>query len=195
MTWTRSPTQALRCGAEIVVHAYRGRPRARACTGSRSSGSTPCSARRPAPARISRCCSPTSKGASLIVAVGTHCTLVEFLDKGRSGMASTFLTRLGSATRSSTPRGVSRLYRSRISDAGPARCSCSPPPVTCPGRRGLPAGPILFRFFGPSWRLLLLADRTFLVIDFRYHLVSIVAVFLALAVGIVIGATALNGAR
>jgi hypothetical protein len=31
------------------------------------------------------------------------------------------------------------------------------------------------------------------VIDFRYHLVSIVAVFLALAVGIVVGATALQG--
>jgi len=31
------------------------------------------------------------------------------------------------------------------------------------------------------------------VIDFRYHLVSIVAVFLALAIGIVVGATALQG--
>ena len=44
------------------------------------------------------------KGASLIVAVGTHATLVEFLDKGRGGMASTFLTRLRSAASSSTPR-------------------------------------------------------------------------------------------
>ena len=34
------------------------------------------------------------KGAALIVAVGTHATLTEFLDKGRVGMASTFLTRL-----------------------------------------------------------------------------------------------------
>ena len=33
-------------------------------------------------------------GASLIVAVGAHATMVEFLDKGRRGMASTFLTRL-----------------------------------------------------------------------------------------------------
>ena len=33
-------------------------------------------------------------GAELIVAVGTHATMVEFLDKGRRGMASTFLTRL-----------------------------------------------------------------------------------------------------
>ena len=31
------------------------------------------------------------------------------------------------------------------------------------------------------------------MIDFRYHLVSIVAIFLALAIGIVIGTTALNG--
>ena len=31
------------------------------------------------------------------------------------------------------------------------------------------------------------------MIDFRYHLVSLVAVFLALAVGIVLGTTALNG--
>jgi hypothetical protein len=38
-----------------------------------------------------------------------------------------------------------------------------------------------------------LANWTFLVIDFRYHLVSIIAVFLALAVGLVVGATALSG--
>jgi hypothetical protein len=31
------------------------------------------------------------------------------------------------------------------------------------------------------------------VIDFRYHLVSIVSIFLALAIGIVLGTTALNG--
>jgi len=33
-------------------------------------------------------------GASLLVAVGTRFSLIEFLDKRRSGMASTFLTRL-----------------------------------------------------------------------------------------------------
>jgi Copper transport outer membrane protein, MctB len=38
-----------------------------------------------------------------------------------------------------------------------------------------------------------LADWTAFVIDFRYHLVSIIAVFLALAVGLVVGATALSG--
>ena len=57
------------------------------------------------------------KGASLIVAVGTHATLVEFLDKGRGGMASTFLTRLRLGGKLVDAKGVSHLYRSRISSA------------------------------------------------------------------------------
>ena len=56
------------------------------------------------------------KGAELIVAVGTHATLVEFLDKGRSGMASTFLTRLRVGGKLVDAKGVSRLYRTRISN-------------------------------------------------------------------------------
>jgi uncharacterized membrane-anchored protein len=56
------------------------------------------------------------KGAELIVAVGTHATLVEFLDKGRSGMASTFLTRLRVGGKLIDAKGVSRLYRQRISN-------------------------------------------------------------------------------
>jgi len=55
------------------------------------------------------------KGAELIVAVGTHATLVEFLDKGRAGMASTFLTRLRVGGKLVDAKGVSRLYRQRIS--------------------------------------------------------------------------------
>jgi len=55
-------------------------------------------------------------GASLIVAVGTHATLVEFLDKGRQGMASTFLTRLRVGGKLVDAKGVSRLYRQRISN-------------------------------------------------------------------------------
>lgn len=42
-------------------------------------------------------------------------TLVEFLDKGRSGMASTFLTRLRVGGKLVDAKGVNRLYRSRIS--------------------------------------------------------------------------------
>jgi uncharacterized membrane-anchored protein len=52
-------------------------------------------------------------GAALIVAVGTHATMVEFLDKGRSGMASTFLTRLRLGPVLVDAKGVSRLYQGR----------------------------------------------------------------------------------
>ncbi|MDQ1480814.1 MAG: hypothetical protein QOI44_1675 [Actinomycetota bacterium] len=53
-------------------------------------------------------------GARLIVAVGTHATMVEFLDKGRRGMASTFLTRLRLGPALVDAKGVSRLYEGRI---------------------------------------------------------------------------------
>lgn len=53
-------------------------------------------------------------GASLIVAVGTHATMVEFLDKGRKGMASTFLTRLRLGPVLVDAKGVNRLYEARI---------------------------------------------------------------------------------
>ncbi|MFN2525684.1 MAG: putative cytokinetic ring protein SteA [Actinomycetota bacterium] len=52
--------------------------------------------------------------AELIVAVGTHANLIEFLDKGRRGMASTFLTRLRVGSILVDAKGVSRLYRGRI---------------------------------------------------------------------------------
>lgn len=55
-----------------------------------------------------------TKGARLLVAVGTHASLVEFLDKGRSGMASTFLTRLRVGPKLVDAKGVSRIYRSQI---------------------------------------------------------------------------------
>jgi uncharacterized membrane-anchored protein len=53
-------------------------------------------------------------GCTLIVAVGTHATMVEFLDKGRSGMASTFLTRLRLGPMLVDAKGVSRLYEGRV---------------------------------------------------------------------------------
>ena len=53
-------------------------------------------------------------GAELIVAVGTHATMVEFLDKGRPGMASTFLTRLRLGPVLVDAKGVSRLYEGRV---------------------------------------------------------------------------------
>jgi uncharacterized membrane-anchored protein len=53
-------------------------------------------------------------GADLIVAVGTHATMIEFLDKGRPGMASTFLTRLRLGPTLVDAKGVSRLYEGRV---------------------------------------------------------------------------------
>lgn len=53
-------------------------------------------------------------GASLIVAVGTHSTMVEMLDKGRKGMASTFLTRLRLGPVLVDAKGVNRLYEGRV---------------------------------------------------------------------------------
>jgi uncharacterized membrane-anchored protein len=54
------------------------------------------------------------KGADLIVAVGSHGNLREFLDKGRKGMASTFLVRLRVGEILVDAKGVSRMYRGRL---------------------------------------------------------------------------------
>ncbi len=51
------------------------------------------------------------KGAALIVSVGAQFNLVEFLDKDRDGMSSTFLTRLRIGEVLVDAKGVSRLYR------------------------------------------------------------------------------------
>src|SRR5262245_14487103 len=53
-------------------------------------------------------------GASLIVAVGTHASMVEFLDKGRKGMSSTFLTRLRLGPALVDAKGVNRLHEGRV---------------------------------------------------------------------------------
>jgi uncharacterized membrane-anchored protein len=54
------------------------------------------------------------KGADLIVAVGTHFNLIEFLERNRAGMSSTFLTRLKVGEILIDARGVSRLFRQRV---------------------------------------------------------------------------------
>jgi uncharacterized membrane-anchored protein len=105
--------KALTCGAQLVVHAYPG-------------GDAPGAARLE---RLGRAYSvfegagtsediamllAYEKGAELIVAVGAHASMVEFLDKGREGMASTFLTRLKVGPILVDAKGVSRLYQSRV---------------------------------------------------------------------------------
>jgi uncharacterized membrane-anchored protein len=54
------------------------------------------------------------RGAELMVSVGTHFSMVEFLDKGRGGMASTFLVRMKVGSRLVDARGVSRLYQQSV---------------------------------------------------------------------------------
>ncbi len=54
-------------------------------------------------------------GADLIVAVGTHNNLIDFLDKGRPGMASTLLVRLKTGTSLIDARGAGKLYRQDVS--------------------------------------------------------------------------------
>jgi uncharacterized membrane-anchored protein len=99
---------ALRCGAEILVHAYRA-------------------GEAPGAARLERLGIPYQvvgatgisedmalllayeKGAELIVAVGTHLNLIEFLERNRAGMSSTFVTRLKVGEILVDAKGVSRL--------------------------------------------------------------------------------------
>jgi uncharacterized membrane-anchored protein len=107
---------ALTCGAEIVVHAYRD-GRAPGQQRVEDLGVTPVVFPATGTSEDVAMLLADDKGAEIIVALGTHVTLVEFLDKGRSGMASTFLTRLRVGGKLVDAKGVSRLYRQRISDA------------------------------------------------------------------------------
>lgn len=105
--------EALRCGAALVVHGY---PDGRAPGAERleelgldhevygSVGTSEDIAMLLA----------YEKGCELIVAVGTHNSMVEFLDKGRAGMASTFLVRMKVGMMLVDAKGVSRLYKTSV---------------------------------------------------------------------------------
>ena len=104
---------ALACGAELVVHAYpagdapgagRLETLGLAYTVFEAAGTSEDVAMLLA----------YEKRAELIVAVGTHASMVEFLDKGREGMASTFLVRLKVGPILVDAKGVNRLYQSRV---------------------------------------------------------------------------------
>ncbi|WP_449063346.1 putative cytokinetic ring protein SteA [Planomonospora algeriensis] len=106
--------KALSCGAELVVHAYRD-GRAPGLERVEQLGREAVVFPAIGTSEDIAMLIADDKGAELLVAVGTHWTLEEFLDKGRSGMASTFLTRLRVGSKLIDAKGVSRLYRSRIS--------------------------------------------------------------------------------
>jgi len=108
--------EVLNCGAEVVVHAYPD-GRAPGLTRVQDLGIDAVTFPALGTSEDIAMLLADEKGASLIVAVGTHATLVEFLDKGRGGMASTFLTRLRLGGKLVDAKGVTRLYRSRISAA------------------------------------------------------------------------------
>lgn len=101
---------ALRSGAELVVHAY---PDGRAPGRDRLDKLGLAYKVVPAPATSEDVAMliAAEKGAELLVAVGSHFNLVEFLDKARKGMSSTFLTRLRVGEILVDAKGVSRLYR------------------------------------------------------------------------------------
>jgi uncharacterized membrane-anchored protein len=107
--------RALSCGAELVVHAYPD-GRAPGLERLRELGLDAVVFPATGTSEDIAMLLADDKGASLIVAVGTHATLVEFLDKGRPGMGSTFLTRLRVGGKLVDAKGVSRLYRQRITN-------------------------------------------------------------------------------
>jgi uncharacterized membrane-anchored protein len=106
--------RALACGAEVVLRAHpggrpvgldRGHDRDIAAVLFRSAGT----------AEDLALLLADDKGAAVIVTVGGHTTLTEFLDRGRAGMASTFLTRIRVGARLVDAKAVRAMYRSRIS--------------------------------------------------------------------------------
>jgi uncharacterized membrane-anchored protein len=142
--------RALRCGAELVVHAY---PDGRAPGLARVQDLGMTCALFPAAATSEDVALllADEKGASLIVAVGTRFSLVEFLDKGRSGAASTFLTRLRVGGTLVEPKGVSQLYRSGISGWALLLLVMAACVTIVVAVRFSPAGPILLRYFASKW--------------------------------------------
>src|ERR671916_1434385 len=103
---------ALRCGAELVVHAF---PDGRAPGRDHLEMLELPFKLVPAPGTSQDVAMliAAEKGAELIISVGSQFNLVEFLDKSRRGMSSTFLTRLRLGEKLVDAKGVSRLYRPR----------------------------------------------------------------------------------
>jgi uncharacterized membrane-anchored protein len=140
----------LGCGAEIVVHAYRD-GRAPGLERVRALGLDPVVFPATGTSEDVAMLLADDKGASLIVAVGTHATLVEFLDKGRSGMASTFLTRLRIGGKLVDAKGVSRLYRSRISNLSLAVMLSVAMFALFVALAATPAGTAILQLVGARW--------------------------------------------
>ena len=104
--------EALRSGAQIIVHAYKngaapGMERVTALGLDADLFAVP------GTSEDAALLLAYEHGADLIVALGTHSNLEDFLDKGRAGMASTYLVRLKVGPRLVDARGVFKLYQPR----------------------------------------------------------------------------------
>ncbi len=146
--------EALCCGAELVVHAYPdGRAPGLARVHELGLDAVTCPA--PGTSEDIALLVADAKGASLIVVVGTHHTLEEFLDKGRPGMSSTFITHLRVAREAgqrpgrapAVPEPDLRLVAARAGARGGGdrarRRACSRPPnPSWPGTLKRPGTPL-----------------------------------------------------
>lgn len=107
--------EALKSGAELIVHAYAdgrapGMERLEQLGVAQGAHTWPLTATSEDLALLLA----WESGADLIVALGTHANLVEYLDKGRKGMASTFLVRLKVGPKLVDAKGVNKLYRATV---------------------------------------------------------------------------------
>ena len=105
--------EALLCGAEVLVHGYRdglapGEERAKRL-GVEYQVVTATGISEDLALLLA-----FEKGSELIVAVGTHFNLIEFLERNRSGMSSTFITRLKVGEILIDAKGVSRLASRQV---------------------------------------------------------------------------------
>ena len=105
--------RALRSGAALVVHAYTD-GRAPGAKRLDDLGLEYVVFEAPGTSEDIAMLLAYQHGAELIVAVGTHTSMVDFLDKGRSGMASTLLVRMLLGPKLVDAKGVSRLYQNQV---------------------------------------------------------------------------------
>src|SRR5215475_3009756 len=142
--------EALCCGAELVVHAYPD-GRAPGLARVRELGLDAVTLPAPGTSEDVALLVADAKGASLIAVVGTHHTLEEFLDKGRPGMSSTFITHLRVGAKLVNARGVHQLYHSRISGWSLLVLVLAAAVTVFVAVVFSPASPILARYFEATW--------------------------------------------
>ncbi|MBS4024259.1 MAG: hypothetical protein KGZ96_01135 [Clostridia bacterium] len=104
---------ALKCGSHLIVHAYEN-GKAPGLERIQKLGLKAKVLPAPGTSEDVAMLLAYDKGAELIVALGTHSNMIDFLEKGRKGMASTFLVRLKVGSVLVDAKGVSKLYRQRV---------------------------------------------------------------------------------